>query len=286
MSSQFAISSLPYAAQDLRPRKSPDKQVEGSKLTALAVDVIHSHSFSSSSDGVLRSSSSSASAMRVEAIGSRSSSPGMSTPRSSMSEDGPEALVTDDITQERYVEPMVDKCGHTYNRATWMMLPRAQDARGEIDDNLVICPISREIVRLNKLRPNIQVKKMADYVEKNRGRIIPSPAPSERSDRDDRILQAIQEVRQSNANELAALKKSMDKISEENAGLHKDITNLGRRLDEAEEREKVAKKRADESEKRAKKSEERLEAQLNHVRSLGLFQKINSICYPGALIKK
>ena len=281
MVSQFAVSSLPYAAPQYRPRKSSAPRAEDPKAVALARNAIPSHSFSSSSDGVMRSSSSSASAVRDGVAGSRSSSPKgqdkgrkkggpeklfieipsvSSTPRSNMSEDGSEALVTDEIAQEQYVDPLMDKCGHTYSRATWMRLPRAQDAGGVINDNLVVCPISRAIIRIDELNPNLHTREVVEYFNKNKARVLPSPARSERSDRSEEMPawarkmeeNIMERARREGEAVVAGVRKENAGLIKEIVALREEVADVRSLRDASEEREKAATKRADAAEKQIK----------------------------------
>lgn len=84
-------------------------------------------------------------------------------------EESRDSLIHDTITEDELVEPMIDQCGHTYSRHTWQGLSRLiNPVTLQANPNAVRCPVSRAIVQLDTLRPNLHAQDTVRYLTEER----------------------------------------------------------------------------------------------------------------------
>lgn len=149
-------------AESARPR------VEDSRLAKLAPRVASRVSLSSSRE----EDKSRRAYLRREYTVKRGGMEVPSAPRASSPDasdsDNLESLTVDEIHETPLVDPLICKCGHTFNRATWYGLARQRDRNGEINNNFVLCPSSNQLIRLDRLYPNLHARRTVDCVEKHR----------------------------------------------------------------------------------------------------------------------
>ncbi len=76
----------------------------------------------------------------------------------------------DSVTYMPLTMPVIDSCGHTLNRTTFTDLPRVVNAEGVEDPNLVLCPLSRQPVRIDRLIRNMYARDARCYMQAMRER--------------------------------------------------------------------------------------------------------------------
>ena len=85
-----------------------------------------------------------------------------------------EAITHDPITALPFDRPLIDPCGHTYDRETVLKFKK-------LGANVVECPVSRRAVRIDQFVPNLYAENVLNYMAETERRSSSSSSSSSSS---------------------------------------------------------------------------------------------------------
>ncbi len=135
-----------------------------------------------------------------------------------------EAFTIDAVTMEPLLDPVIDKCGHTLNRTTFLDMERVVED-GIENPNLVICPFSRQQVRLDKLIRNLYATHASAYLVKSSTSFVSY----------NRVLEIVQQVKDEGEKMHKDNQKIIDELRVQNADAQKRNVLLQKRNDVLEQ---------------------------------------------------